>query len=94
MFKYDSNNIIFGNMHSYFISVRVLSSSSRASCHAAAADGLQRKLAQRAGAFFWPNGGANESSVSPFPRNLAGSRASFPPDSVKFPKIPMLTGLL
>ena len=38
--------------------------------------------------------GANESSVSPFPRNLAGSRASFPPDSVKPPKIPMLTGLL
>ena len=46
-----------------------------------------------AGAFFWPNGGANESSVSPFPHNLAGSRASFLADSVKSPKIPMLTGL-
>ena len=46
------------------------------------------------GVFFWTNGGANESSVSPFPRNLAGSRASFPPDSVKSPKIPMLTSLL
>ena len=36
----------------------------------------------------------NESSVSPFPRNLTGSHASFPPDSVKSPKIPMLTGML
>ena len=81
---------------SVFISlcVHVLSSSSRMSCHPAAADGLQRKLAQRAGAFFLPNDGANESSVSPFPRNLAGSRASFPLKSVKSPKIPMLTGLL
>ena len=91
MFKYDSNDIIFGDMHSYFISyillinqeggivgnyianvflltvcVHVLSSSSRTSCHPAAADGLQRKLAQCAGAFFWPNGGANELSVSLF----------------------------
>ena len=64
------------------------------SSHPAAADGIQRKLAQRAGSFFWPNGGANESSVSPFPCSLAGSRASFPLDSVKSPKIPMLTGLL
>ena len=61
-------------------------SSSRTSCHPAAADGLQHKLAQRAGPFFWPNGGANESSVSPLPSNLAGSHASFPPDSVKSPK--------
>ena len=82
MFKYESNGIIFGDMHSYFINqilllnqdgaivgksianifllticVRGLSSSSRSSCHPAAADGLQRKLVQRAGAFFWPNGG-------------------------------------
>ena len=76
------------------VCVRVLSSSSRTSCHPAAADGLQRKLAQRVGAFFLPNGGANESSVSPFPCNLAGSRTSFPPNSVKSPKILMLTSLL
>ena len=53
-----------------------------------AADGSCASLSSARGRSF------GQTVVSPFPRNRAGSRASFLPDSVKSPKIPMLTSLL
>src|SRR3954471_10153889 len=60
------------------------------SSHPVATHGLQRKLAQGEGGRSFgqmvAQSGANESSVSPFPCNLAGSCTSFPPNLVKSPK--------
>lgn len=58
------------------------------SCHPAAADGPSASLSSAQGSSF------GQMVLSPFPRNRTGSRASFPPDSMKSPKIPMLISLL
>ena len=84
------------------VCVRGLSSSSRTSCHPAAADGLQRKLAQRAGAFFWSNGGSKwrqwivgepvPAQPRRFPRKLPTRLGEIPPNPNAYrPAIKTLT---